>query len=123
MLGLPLYKLLGGARTEITCYASGGWTSYSTEQLVSEVQSMVAAGYKYVKIKIGYDGGKNPNEDARRIKAVSEAVGPDIGIMIDANNAFTSAVALRLAYQLRDCNIIFFEEPVFADDIPGLALV
>ncbi len=120
MMNLPLYKLLGGNRTQITCYASGGWTSYSTQQLVDEVKAMVAAGYKYVKIKIGVDGGRNPNEDARRILAVSEAVGPDIGIMIDANNAFTSAVALRLAYQLRDCNIIFFEEPVFADDTPGL---
>ncbi len=120
-IDIALWDLKGKMLGEITCYASGGWTSYSTEELVSEVQSMVAAGYKFVKIKIGYDGGKNPNEDARRIKAVSEAVGPDIGIMIDANNAFTSAVALRLAYQLRDCNIIFFEEPVFADDIPGLA--
>jgi len=120
MLNLPLYKLLGGKKTQIPCYASGGWTSYSTERLVDEVKQMVAAGYKLVKIKIGVDGGTNPNEDARRILAVSEAVGPDIGIMIDANNAFTSAVAMRLAYKLRDCNIIFFEEPVFADDLPGL---
>jgi L-rhamnonate dehydratase len=121
MFGLPVYRLLGGNRTQIPCYASGGWTSYTKDQLVKEVLEMKAAGYKAVKIKIGVDGGKNPNEDARRIKAVSEALGPDIGIMIDANNAFTSAVALRLAYQLRDCNITFFEEPVFADDIPGLA--
>ncbi len=121
LFGLPLYRILGGTRSKIPCYASGGWTSYSTEQLVEEVKQMVAAGFRLVKIKIGVDGGTNPNEDARRILAVSKAVGPDIGIMIDANNAFSSAVALRLAYKLQDCNIVFFEEPVFADDTPGLA--
>ncbi len=121
MLNLPLYKLLGGSRTTLPCYASGGWTSYSIKELINEVQSMVSAGFKFVKIKIGVDEGKNPDEDARRILAVSKAIGPDVGIMIDANNAFTSATALRLAYKLRDCNITFFEEPVFADDLPGLS--
>ncbi len=121
MFGLPIYKMLGASRNQVPCYASGGWTSYTTQQLIDEVKKMVAAGFKTVKIKIGVDGGKNPNEDARRILSVADAVGPDIGIMIDANNAFSSAVALRLAYKLRDANIVFFEEPVFADDLPGLA--
>jgi L-alanine-DL-glutamate epimerase-like enolase superfamily enzyme len=121
IFNLPVYKLLGGKRVTIPCYASGGWVSYSTEELVAEAKKMVAAGFKTIKIKIGFDGGKNPNEDSKRIHAVAEAIGPDIGIMIDANNAFTSSTALRLAYKLQDLNIIFFEEPVFADDLPGLA--
>ncbi len=121
MFELPLYKLLGGRRTQIDCYATGGWTSYTIDQLIAEAKVMKEAGFKTIKVKIGVDGGKNPNEDARRILALSEAIGPDMGIMLDANNAFTSAVALRLAYKLRDCNIVFFEEPVFADDLPGLA--
>lgn len=121
IFNVPIYKLLGGSRTSLPCYASGGWVSYTTEELIAEAKEMVAAGYKTIKIKIGVDGGKNPDEDARRIIAVAEAIGPEIGIMIDANNAFTSSTALRLAYKLRDVNIVFFEEPVFADDTPGLA--
>lgn len=120
MFGLPLFRLLGGSKTEIPCYASGGWTSYSVDQLVQETLKMKAKGFKFIKIKIGVDGGHNINEDSRRIHAVRKAIGPDIGIMIDANNAFTSATALKLSQKIEDCDILFFEEPVFADDIPGL---
>lgn len=120
LFGLPVFRMLGGSKTEIPCYASGGWTSYTIDQLVEEVLNMKSQGFKYIKIKIGVDGGKNINEDSRRIHAVREAIGPDIGILIDANNAFTSATALKLSQKIEDCDITFFEEPVFADDIPGL---
>jgi L-rhamnonate dehydratase len=121
MLGLPLYRLLGGARRRLPAYASGGWTSYSREELVQEALMMVGRGYKTIKLKVGVDGGKNPNEDVRRIAAVREAIGPDIGLMVDANNAFISATAVQLGNRLRDYDIMLFEEPVFADDLPGLA--
>ena len=121
IVDMPIYRMLGGTRNTVPCYATGGWTSYTIDQLIAEAKTMVEAGFKTIKIKIGVDGGKNPNEDARRVLAVADAIGPDIGIMLDANNAFSSAVALRLAYKLRDANITFFEEPVFADDLPGLA--
>lgn len=121
MLGLPLYKLLGGTRNEVPIYASGGWTSYSTEELVEEARQMVGRGYTAIKLKVGVDGGHDLNEDVRRMRAVRDAIGPDIGLMVDANNAFTAATAIRLAEKLKDLDIMFFEEPVFADDIPGLA--
>lgn len=121
MLNLPLYKLLGGSRRELPIYASGGWTSYSKDELVGEALEMVRRGYKQIKLKVGVEGGKNIREDVRRICAVRDAIGPDIGIMVDANNAFTAATAIQLAERLEELDIIFFEEPVFADDIPGLA--
>jgi L-alanine-DL-glutamate epimerase-like enolase superfamily enzyme len=121
ILNMPLYRLLGGNRRDIPLYASGGWTSYTIDELVAESKEMVERGYKTIKIKVGIQGGKNINEDVRRIKAVREAVGPDIGIMIDANNAFTAATAIQFAGLIRECNLTLFEEPVFADDIPGLA--
>lgn len=120
MFGLPLYKLLGGTRNVVPMYASGGWTSYSIDELVDEAKRMVAQGYKKIKLKIGVQGGKNPNEDARRMRAVRDAIGPDIEIMLDANNAWTAATAVRFANKIRDLDIYFLEEPVFADDIPGL---
>ncbi|MDR2392115.1 MAG: mandelate racemase/muconate lactonizing enzyme family protein [Planctomycetota bacterium] len=121
MLNQPVYRLLGGNRKEVPIYASGGWTSYSRERLVTEAGEMVARGYKKIKIKVGVEGGQNPREDLRRVAAVRDAVGPDISIMIDANNIWTSATAVRFANQVGEYDILFFEEPVPADDIPGLA--
>lgn len=121
VLGMPLYRLLGGNNPNVEVYASGGWTSYSTEELVAEARMMVAQGYKRIKLKVGVQGGKNPMEDVRRVAAVREAIGPDIGFMLDANNVWRSATAVQFANRIREYNIEFFEEPVFADDIPGLA--
>ncbi len=121
MLDLPLYRLLGGVRNRVPIYASGGWTSYSRDELVAEAKNMVARGFDKIKVKVGVEGGRNPNEDLRRIRAVRDAVGPDIGIMLDANNAWTAGTATRFANQVKELDILFLEEPVFADDIPGLA--
>ncbi|MGB4148376.1 MAG: mandelate racemase/muconate lactonizing enzyme family protein, partial [Tepidanaerobacteraceae bacterium] len=118
---MPLYQLLGGTKRDIPIYASGGWTSYSLDELVEEAENMVKAGYNKIKVKVGVEGGTNPDEDVRRIQAVREAVGPDIGIAIDANNVWPASIAVQFANRIRDLNIIFFEEPVLADDIPGLA--
>lgn len=121
MLGIPLYRLFGGNDPKVPVYASGGWTSYSIDELVAEAQYMVCKGYKRIKLKVGVDGGHNILEDVRRVAAVREAIGPDIGFMIDANNVWQAATAVRFANMIRDYNIEFLEEPVFADDIPGLA--
>ncbi|MDR1533614.1 MAG: mandelate racemase/muconate lactonizing enzyme family protein [Planctomycetota bacterium] len=121
MFGLPLYRLLGGKRNIVPIYASGGWTSYSLGELVDEARKMVERGYDKIKVKVGIEAGTNPREDLRRIRAVRDAVGPDIGIMLDANNVWTSATAARFANQVKELDILFLEEPVPADDIPGLA--
>lgn len=119
-LDMPLFRLLGGSNPKVPTYASGGWTSYSTEELVEEARRMVAKGYRKIKLKVGVDGGRNPGEDVRRVAAVREAIGQDIGFMLDANNVWRSAAAVQFANRIREYDIEFFEEPVFADDIPGL---
>jgi L-alanine-DL-glutamate epimerase-like enolase superfamily enzyme len=121
IVDLPIYKLIGGGRTTIPVYASGGWTSYSDEQLIDEMKGMTARGFKAVKFKVGYDGGKAPRRDVERVRKVREALGPEIKIMVDANNSFDAATAVQLANRIREYDISMFEEPVFADDIPGLS--
>lgn len=120
ILEMPLYKLLGGTNREVPIYASGGWTSHDDDALVAEALEMVARGYKNIKLKVGYNGGKDIKADVRRCRKVREAIGPDIGFMVDANNAFFAADAVKLANEIRQFDIMLFEEPVFADDIPGL---
>lgn len=120
ILGMPLYKLFGGTKNRVPIYASGGWTSYSDDELVAEALNMVGRGYKNIKLKVGVDGGRNINADVRRCRKVREAIGPDIGFMVDANNAFHAADAIRLSNLIREYDVMLFEEPVFADDLPGL---
>lgn len=121
MLGLPLYRLLGGVERKVPVYASGGWTSYDDDQLVAEMTGMVKQGYTHVKMKVGVDGGNNPAADLRRVRKVRDAVGADIRILLDANNCWDAATAVQFADRVKECDIFCFEEPVFADDIPGLA--
>ena len=121
IVDLPLSRLLGGDRTRMPVYASGGWTSYDDDQLVDEMKGMVARGFSAIKFKVGFDGGQRPARDVERVRKVREAVGPDIRLLVDANNCFDAASAIQLANRIREFDITLFEEPVFADDIPGLA--
>jgi L-alanine-DL-glutamate epimerase-like enolase superfamily enzyme len=88
---LPVCRLLGGNLSRVPVYASGGWTSYDDDQLVDEMKSMVGRGFSHIKMKVGFGGGTQPNRDVERVRKVREAVGPDIRILIDANNCFDAA--------------------------------
>jgi L-alanine-DL-glutamate epimerase-like enolase superfamily enzyme len=121
ILGMPLYRLLGGNKVNVPVYSSGGWTSYADDELVDEMQGMVRQGYKMIKFKVGVDRGSNLRRDLKRVQMVRDAVGPDIGLLLDANNCWDSATGVRFANMVRECDIMLLEEPVFADDIPGLA--
>jgi len=117
----PLFRLLGGTRTKVPVYASGGWTSHPDDVLVDEVLGWVKKGYTKVKIKVGVEGGQNLRRDRLRVQRVREAIGPDVALMLDANNCWDAATAVKFANTVREFDIFLFEEPVFADDIPGLA--
>lgn len=121
ILDIPLYRLWGGNQKKVPVYGSGGWTSYTDDELVAEMKDIVSRGYKMIKFKVGYNGGQGPSRDLERVRKVREAVGPDIGIMLDANNCWDAATGARFANRVKDYDIMFLEEPVFADDIPGLS--
>lgn len=120
LTGFPIYRLLGGNKTKIPVYASGGWTSYDDEQLVEEMKDYVNQGYFMIKFKVGVEGGNNLKRDVERVRKVREAVGKEIGIMLDANNCWDGATGARFANMVKEYDIMFLEEPTFADDAPGL---
>jgi L-alanine-DL-glutamate epimerase-like enolase superfamily enzyme len=119
-LGQPVWKVLGGARKEIPIYGSGGWISYSIDELIAEVTDYKKRGFRAVKIKVGKPDWK---EDLERLKKVREAVGNEIGIMMDANQGMNVASALQLARAARDIHIHWFEEPIEHTDFPGYQLL
>ena len=122
-LDLPLYQLLGPYTDSVPIYGSGGWTNYSEEELVEEQMSYVNRGIPRVKMKVGKDFGQSEREDLQRIEAVRAAVGDDVEIYVDANNGYYAKQAIRMAAEFEQYGIAWFEEPVLADDIAGLAAV
>ena len=119
--GLPLYRMLGGARDRVPAYHSGGlWLSLSTDELVEQAGAFVAQGFRAVKMRLGMP---EPAADIARVRAVREAIGPGIKLMADANQGLNEAQAIRLGRQLEQFDLTWFEEPLPAWDLDGLARV
>lgn len=110
----PLYKVLGEYSNFVPVYASGGWLSYSIEELIDEMVGYVEEGYDFIKMKIGHN---NPEDDYRRIEAVRKAVGEKTKIMVDANQRWSASEAIQIGKRLQDLGVVWFEEPVNAYDI------
>ncbi len=117
-LNQPVARLIGGARTAVPAYATAGMPAFSEAELVAACKAALDAGFHGAKILVGT--GRSLAEDAQRIRAVRRAIG-DAPLMLDANCAYTVAEAKRLATQVADCDIAFFEEPVRGNDIVALA--
>jgi L-alanine-DL-glutamate epimerase-like enolase superfamily enzyme len=118
-LGLPLATLLGRCRERVPIYGSGGFTTYSPEQLRSQLRGWVERdGCRFVKMKIGSE----PERDPQRVKEAKSAIG-DHELFVDANGAFSVKQALDFARNCREADIRWFEEPVTSDDRPGLRLI
>jgi D-galactarolactone cycloisomerase len=106
--GWPLYKLLGGTNKEVRAYAGGISLGHQPPaQLVEEATAMVEAGYKALKLRLG-DTAAN---DIARVRAVRDALGPEIDILTDANAAYTLADARRVIPVLDEINAGWLEEP------------
>lgn len=120
-LGRPIHRLLGGCRSLVPTYASGGlWLGASIDELVAEAKSFREAGFRAMKMRLGK---KRLEEDVERVKAVRAAIGPDIALMADANQGFTVDHAIRLGRRLEEFGLAWLEEPVPAYDLAGSARV
>ncbi|MBO9474005.1 mandelate racemase/muconate lactonizing enzyme family protein [Shimia sp. R10_1] len=121
-VGLPLYQYMGAdALDRVPAYASGGYyvEGKTPADLAGEVSDYVKAGFKAVKIKVGKFGVA---EEAARVAAAREAIGPNIPLMLDANNAWTdlrTAEAHCKAYE--PYHPEWIEEPFLPDDIDNHA--
>jgi len=121
-LGQPVYKLLGGYANRVRVYAAGGYYAEgkSLEDLVNEMESNVAEGFTAVKVKVGgWRFGVSMETDVARVKAVREALGEEIDLMVDANNAWNAHEAKRFAKLVEPYHPFWFEEPVHPDDLEG----
>jgi L-alanine-DL-glutamate epimerase-like enolase superfamily enzyme len=119
ILEVPLVTLLGQIRPGAMVYGSGGFTSYSDDQLTNQLGGWVQQGISSVKMKIGRD----PDNDVHRVKTARAAIGEDAGLFVDANGAYSRKQALHFAELFEAFHVSWFEEPVSSDDLEGLRLL
>jgi len=119
LIDKPLVQLLGAARDAVPIYGSGGFTSYSNQQLTSQLSGWVEEdGCRWVKMKVGSE----PEHDVARVKAARSAIS-GAGLFVDANGAFARKQALEFAERFAEFGVSWFEEPVSSDDLEGLRLL
>lgn len=120
--GMPLHRFLGGFHEEsVPAYASGGYylDGKSPQALGEEMASYVAMGFKAVKMKVGR---LDPSGEEARIAAAREAIGPDVLLMLDANNAWRDLpTALQYMDRYEPYDPYWIEEPFSPDDIANHA--
>jgi len=132
----PVWRLLGGAQKSVPAYLTYGFRTYSREELAEAAKHFVAQGHKRLKMVVGRlnihgrmdsSGASgehredDPTEDEARVRAVREAVGDDIELMVDANCLMKFDAALRWCKRLEPYNLMWFEEPIVHNDTRMLA--
>jgi L-rhamnonate dehydratase len=128
LLGQPIWRLLGGARSKVPVYTTFGFGAYDRDELAAAARWWAGRGHKHLKMVVGHHAlqrrdeprplGDVIAEDARRVRAVRDAT--DAELHVDANCSLDSFHATRLARSIEELGISFFEEPVKENDIPAL---
>jgi L-alanine-DL-glutamate epimerase-like enolase superfamily enzyme len=120
IFGQPVYRLLGGVRDRVPVYASGGYyhEGKTLDDLGKEYLGFVDAGYVVVKLKVG---GLPLREDVARVRVVRDAIGPDIGLAIDANRAWDLPQATKFVRAVEEFDLAWVEEPLAVQDLSGAA--
>src|SRR5665213_2163440 len=93
LLDVPLVNLIGKVRDSIPIYGSGGFTSYTDDQLIRQFSGWKQQGFTMMKMKVGTD----PARDPHRVSTARHAIGDAPRLFVDANGAYTVAQAIRLA--------------------------
>lgn len=116
---IPVYKLLGGYRSEITTDIT--ISVNEPVEMVEDSLNAVEKGYETLKIKVGKDWKK----DLERLKSIRKAIGYGVNIRVDANQGWTPKEAIRIIRKMEDLglDIELVEQPVKANDLKGLKFV
>ena len=120
-LGQPVVRLLGGAPRPVLAYNSNGLGIQPVKALVKEAEALVADGFGAVKLRLGRP---TAGADLEALRAVKKAIGPDITLMVDFNQALSTAEAIRRGRMIdEEGGVLWIEEPIRADDYQGCAKV
>ena len=119
LLNCSVLDLLGAANPRAQVYGSGGFTTYTNQQLTSQLSGWVTEGITRVKMKIG----AQPDADLDRVRVAREAIGSGIKLFVDANGAYSAKQAMWFGERFAEFNVSWFEEPVSSDRLDDLRRV
>ncbi len=125
-LGLPMWKLLGGARQRIATYASGALRrSLPLDEVVRAAGALKGKGFREMKTQLALPGETSPAIEVERMRRVREAIGPDISLMCDINQRWRPEQAIDIGRRVEDAGVGLFwlEDVTTHDDYAGLARV
>src|SRR5438270_1442562 len=125
-LGLPLWKLLGGARDRITAYASGALRrGLPLDTVVRAAATLKDKGWTQMKTQLALPGATSPAIEVERMRRVREAIGPDIDLMCDINQRWRPEQAIDIGRRVEDAGVGLFwlEDVTTHDDYAGIARV
>jgi L-alanine-DL-glutamate epimerase-like enolase superfamily enzyme len=122
-LNLPLYQVLGGYRSKVRAYASFGINRETPSDDVGRVaQSIKDEGFTALKTRVA-GSHRSPREDADRIRAIREAVGPDFDILIDCNFWWSATESARFGKLLEPLDLFWIEDVAPKHDVAGFRRV
>jgi L-alanine-DL-glutamate epimerase-like enolase superfamily enzyme len=125
---LPVCQLIGGKRRDsVRMYSSiGGGSNQTIDQMVRAAESAVKDGFTGVKIRMDYVSSSpdvNPKRDLELLTKVRAAIGPNIELLYDVNNGYTTKTAIRVGKEIEALKVIHYEEPVAQTNYRGYAEV
>jgi L-alanine-DL-glutamate epimerase-like enolase superfamily enzyme len=116
----PLWRHLGGFDPGVPCYAGGIDLEFTIDQLMQQTDGFLEKGFRAIKMKVGR---ANLREDVERVRSMRKKLGPDFPLMADANMRWSADTAIRAARALRECELVWLEEPTIPDDVDGHARI
>jgi L-alanine-DL-glutamate epimerase-like enolase superfamily enzyme len=117
LLNVPLVTLLGAVRAELPIYGSGGFTSYSDNELERQLGGWVEQGISRVKMKVG----REPEKDVHRVRVARAAIGAPSELFVDANSAYDRKQALYFIERFAgDFDVRWMEQPLPPEDRAGM---
>jgi L-alanine-DL-glutamate epimerase-like enolase superfamily enzyme len=129
--GAPVWRLLGGARNRVPVYATFGFGFFDREQLAAAAKLWVSQGHTRLKMVVGHHALQRRDEprpldeviaeDAARVRAVREAIGPGVQLFVDANCSLDGLHAGKLARLIEPYDVALFEEPITQNDVRLMA--
>lgn len=118
IMGQPIHRLLGGpVRERVPVYATGLMLEKEPGAIVDLALDYKERGFKAMKLKVGED----VSQDLATVRSLREALGPEITLMVDANGGYDPKTALKVARLIEPYDILWFEEPVPAEDVAGMS--
>ena len=117
VFGKPVCEMLGEHRDSVPAYASALLWKEDPADLAAEAAGYVKEGYRAVKMRLG----RNWDEDRKVVRAVRDAVGSEVRVMVDGSMRYPPAAALRIARELEAVDVFWFEEPFPPEEIDHYA--